>query len=427
VRLSFGRSTAGGGSGPPPDGEPISRTSRSQMGGGCLAGFFAIFLLVGLGIFLPFFGLAAWRSWQARGWTEVPCTVLESHVETHPGDDGATYSIEIRYRYHWGSRTLVSDRYDFLSGSSSGYAGKAEVVAAHPAGSACTCWIDPADPTQAVFEPRFTTEYLFGLLPLFFVAVGAGGMVFALTAGRQAAARERRPAPWLPEPAVAEPPADEAHHLGAGGGPVELKARMGPVGKLVVIVLIALFWNGIVGVFVWQLVASWRAGSFEGCLALFLLPFVLIGLALLAGVPYQLLALANPRPLITLGTASPRLGEATRLDWRFRGRAGRIRRLTLTLEGQEKATYRRGTDTVTSTETFARLTLLDTEDPAWIGAGSVELEVPADTMHSFDAPNNKIVWTLKIAGTIRRWPDVADEFALTVRPLRPERAGGPFA
>lgn len=426
MRLSFGRSTAGTGGGPPPDGEPISRTARSKMSGGCLAGFFGIFLLFGLGFFVPFFGVPAWRSWQARGWTEVPCTVLESHVETHPGDDGATYSIEIRYRYRWGSRQFVSDRYDFLSGSTSGHDGKAEVVAAHPAGSACTCRVDPADPTQAVFEPGFTTEYLFGLLPLIFVAVGAGGMVFALTAGRRAARRERRPAPWLPEPAVAEPRADEAHHLGAGGGPVELKARMGPVGKLVGIVLVALFWNGIVGVFVWQLVGQWRAGSPDGCLTVFLVPFVLIGLVLAAGVPYQLLALANPRPELTLGTSSPRLGETTRLDWRFRGRAARIRRLTLTLEGQEKATYRRGTDTTTSTETFARLTLLDTEDRTRIGAGSVELEVPADTMHSFDAPNNKIVWTLKIAGTIRRWPDVGDEFALTVRPLAPAGTGDPF-
>ena len=52
--------------------------------------------------------------------------------------------------------------------------------------------------------------------------------------------------------------------------------------------------------------------------------------------------------------------------------------------------------------------------------GSAELHLPEDTMHSFDAPHNKIQWSLSLHGTIDRWPDVSDEFPLNVQPRRIE-------
>jgi hypothetical protein len=38
-------------------------------------------------------------------------------------------------------------------------------------------------------------------------------------------------------------------------------------------------------------------------------------------------------------------------------------------------------------------------------------------MHSFDASNNKIQWYLKVKGDIKKWPDVSNEFAVTVLPV----------
>ncbi len=68
------------------------------------------------------------------------------------------------------------------------------------------------------------------------------------------------------------------------------------MGKLIGMILIAAFWNGIVSVFLWQIVLSFRRGDPEWFLCLFMTPFVLVGLGLMAGVVYFLLALANPRP-----------------------------------------------------------------------------------------------------------------------------------
>ena len=37
-------------------------------------------------------------------------------------------------------------------------------------------------------------------------------------------------------------------------------------------------------------------------------------------------------------------------------------------------------------------------------------------MPTFDAPNNDIEWCLKLRGDIPFWPDVAEEFPITVYP-----------
>ena len=91
-----------------------------NQGAGCIALFGALFLGAALLLLVPFFLLPAWRAVGTLGWTEVPCTVLESRVETVRGDDGDTYRVAVAYEYEVDGRTYRGDRYDFLPGSSSG-------------------------------------------------------------------------------------------------------------------------------------------------------------------------------------------------------------------------------------------------------------------------------------------------------------------
>lgn len=405
----------------------ISRKASRSLSPGCLVGFFSLFLLFGLG-FLAFFLLPAVKVWKARSWTATRCTVLASEVESHSDSDSTTYSVAVRYRYQVDGTSYESHRYEFLGGSSSGYEHKQEIVERYPPGSRPICWVDPEDPSQAVLERGLTRGYFFALIPAVFVLVGGGGVAFALLSGRRR--RPERATPWLPEnrgePAVTAPSSTGGFTAGTGfadagtesAGPVILQAHSTPIGKLVVIILIAAFWNGITGVFVWQVIRGWRTGTGEGtgCLALFLVPFVLIGVALLLGIPYQFLALFNPRLHLTLSSASLELGGSARLSWSFTGFPGRIRHLRIELEGREEATYRRGTSTHTDRQAFATLAVVDTSERLEIAAGEAAVTVPADTMHSFAATHNRIVWTLKVAGDIRRWPDVGEEFDLVVRP-----------
>jgi hypothetical protein len=251
-----------------------------------------------------------------------------------------------------------------------------------------------------VLERGFTRGYLYGLIPLVFALAGVAGFVMLLS--DRGGDKTRRPTALALFPA----------------GPVDLKPRAGPVGKLAGMTFVALFWNGIVSVFLWQDIQAWRTGGqgLDGCAHLFLTPFVLIGLALFAGVGYYLLALFNPRPHLVLSSAGAPPGGAVQITWRFAGAAGRIRHLRLSLVGREEADYRQGTDTRTDKETFATIGIVDTTSPVEIAAGTANFFVPDPTMHSFRAPHNRIVWELQVRGEIDRWPDVDEDYEFIVCP-----------
>jgi hypothetical protein len=60
--------------------------------------------------------------------------------------------------------------------------------------------------------------------------------------------------------------------------------------------------------------------------------------------------------------------------------------------------------------------LFKTSNIAEVTTGQVGFVLPADTMHSFEAENNKIAWNLEIRGDIPKWPDVRESFPITVVP-----------
>jgi Protein of unknown function (DUF3592) len=398
--------------------EPLSQRRRQGSGAGCLAAFFGLFALVG-GVatwfvtIRPLVGLVA-----ARSWVETPCTILASQVAESSDSDGTTYKVDVRYSYVFAGGEHRSERYDFFDAYSSGYQGKADVVARYPPGARTVCYVNPADPSEAVIDRSPAPRYLVGLVPLVFLFIGVGGIVFALRqTGRVTAVTVTTPSSgaWSSTPTRSALARDSFPAVETG--PLDLRPNVSPLGKFVGLTFAALFWNGIVSVFVWQAVQGWRAGQPDGCLTLFLVPFVLVGLALVAGAFQNLLALANPRPRLTLSPGVLTPGGAAYLQWKMVGRASRIRRLRIVLEGREEARYRRGTDTYTDRETFATIHAVETDQPFEIPAGSAHLSIPEGTMHSFAADNNKIVWMLKAECEIPGWPDSVDEYEIQVKPL----------
>ena len=271
-------------------------------------------------------------------------------------------------------------------------------------GAADTCHVDPRDPSRSVLERRLRPKHLLGLIPLVFVI--AGGVV-ASYGWRKLRSRQTENEARIEEAA----PAAE---------PLDLKPQVGPMGKVFGTLLFALLWNGIVSVFLWQVWKGWEQGRPDWFFTIFMIPFVLVGLLLFGLVGYSLLALANPRPRLTLAPGRPRLGDGLRLEWRFTGRAGRLEHLHIFLEGREEATYQRGTKTHTDREVFATLDLIDTANAWEIPRGTAELVIPAETMHSFGGDSNKILWEIKVEGKITRWPDVDQNFPVDIRPMRVE-------
>lgn len=354
-----------------------------------------VFLAIGLVV--PYFTFVRplQRQHAARQWTPVEAVVTKSMVKSHRGDDSTTYSVYIAYRYTLDGRTYEGDRYTFLSGSSSGYEGKAAVVRQHPSGSKLTVYANPADPLDSVVRRDMGPALFLGLIPVVFAVVGAIFLV-ALRRGTLASS------PSFPQ--------DRQRHAAT------VKRSGTRFGQFVGILFFALFWNGIVSVFVYQTVKEWRGGHHPVFQTLFLVPFVAVGLATVGFAFHALLKLFNPRVLLDPPDTPLALGGKAPMRFRILGNVHRLSQLTVTLTGREEVTYRQGTSTSTDRHEFWNDVLFETQDPRRMVAGEVAVSIPANAMHSFTAPNNKIVWALKVQGRIPLWPDVSDEYILNVLP-----------
>jgi len=414
----------------------VTRRAKGGRGGKIIGGvFLSIFLLVGLGFGYFMFGRPILRVIDAKDWPSVPCVVTSSQVHESSDSDGSTYRIKITFHYNVNGRPHTSDRYDFFSFiGSPGRSGKQKIIDQYPVGSQATCFVNPSDPTMAVIHRGWSKTLWFGLIPLVFVLVGGGGLVGMFWGGAKrswatgSASRADEDASknddWLPAIARrAERDTGVSGRLHATSETVSpTKSRLT---GLIVITVFALFWNGIVSVFLVDAFngsASWFAG-------IFMIPFVLVGIGLVLGVLYMLLALSNPKVQMTFDPRVVEAGTTLRVNWTIDGRAGRIQKMTVTVEGLERASYTRGTDTITDEHVFFEHTLyeaqaMDPRDPM-AREVSATLDLPLNTMHSLDAPNNKILWRIKVHGDIPRWPDVKDEYEFAVVPATagPNRRG----
>ena len=204
---------------------------------------------------------------------------------------------------------------------------------------------------------------------------------------------------------------------------VGLASATSPAAKLIFVLLFGAFWNGIVSLFLVDIVASFRGDSSPDWFgALFMVPFVAVGAGAILYFFYTLLSLFNPRPHLSVSANPVRLDDRLEVDWTTTGSVDRIRAWRITLEGREAATYTRGTTTSTDTETFAEFDVAKGSGGAGFREGGGKVVFPANAMHSFNGGNNRIAWVLKVHGDIPFWPDVNEEFEIEVTP---RRAGGP--
>ena len=395
--------------------EPISRTASGRPGGcatGIVVPFLGLFVAVGIGAGYLLSARPLYLAYQARGWTPLACDVVSSRIIEGDG----TSRADIVYRYEVGGRRYTADRYNFVPGMTSDSTVPA-AVASHPPGATFECYVDPADPTRAVINRETTYWYYLGI-PVFVMFAGIpGGIGYATLRSRRRDRTAERSLTARPPQAVADSRFGHPPSVGETG-PIVLKPTASPLAKLLTITFVCLLWNGIIGVFTYFEVRGIVEGEpFGWVMALFLLIFQGVGLSLLVAVPYQLLAMASPRPILTVSRGTVPLGASVSFAWQLSGAAHRVTRLRITLQGREEARYRRGTDTHTDMNTFFSETLVDATHAMGIARGSGAIRVPADAMHTFTATNNKVIWSLHVAGDIARWPDVDETFDITVRPV----------
>ena len=301
------------------------------LGGGCVM-FFILALRPGLGML------------QARNWVATPCTVVSSEVKP---DDGSL-QLTVVFKYTVDQKDYESDTYCFTTMSSNTANGwKQQVVKDHPAGQQTTCFVNPNNPAEAVIEPGWVPDMWWGLFPFPFLLVGGAALLVATGVIRLPSSTLRPTSSnWKPTPQVRALPREsedfdsedaddeDTEEPQPDDGPVTLKPASTPLGTCLGVLFAALFWNGIVSIFVWQIFQQFRQGQIGGWgwfQVAFLVPFVLIGLGLIAGFFYSLLNLFNPRPTLVVSSQSVSLGGELQIRWTVEGRIASISRFTITL------------------------------------------------------------------------------------------------
>lgn len=157
----------------PPSPEP-SRLGRLYLGS--------------IGAFLVILGLLfTWWLFQAgekamitRHWTAVPCVILSSGTREGQFSQNSpvTWRTDLDYRYTFDSKVHHGSKLKRIEGPTP-HREKAEAAAAaYPAGKETTCYVNPAQPDEAVLEHSTKAAFYTLWWPMLF-AVGGGGILWA--------------------------------------------------------------------------------------------------------------------------------------------------------------------------------------------------------------------------------------------------------
>ncbi|RIK75604.1 MAG: hypothetical protein DCC68_20875 [Planctomycetota bacterium] len=113
--------------------------------------FAVVSLAVGIGMLtIRHFALA--ETDAARSWVETPCTIEKNEIVRGSSSDDRP-SLDVVYRYEFGGATYRGDRLDLLIGSmGDDTAWEQRIRERYPPGAKAVCYVDPADPTNSVFD-----------------------------------------------------------------------------------------------------------------------------------------------------------------------------------------------------------------------------------------------------------------------------------
>jgi len=377
-------------------------------------------LLIGLGLFIGGC-IATWflsikpviKTLGARDWPAVPCKIISAELETHTDSDGTSYTFDIDYEYTYNGKTYKSDKYAFIPQAEGNRKSRLKIVNKYKQTQNPVCYVNPENPSEAVLKRGFHKGLLFAIFPPVLALIGLlviGSQLAPPTPLPQTRKTEKD---WLPNIKIS---ARSYHRLEKT--PITLQgSRIVPL--LIGVLVLNIFWNLIVLEVLFE-VYQWIANGtfFENASPILIVPAISIFFAFTA--VYLVLALFNPRPVIQISADRIPLGSSALVGWSFRGRTSSIKHLTLTLIAKEWIQYSSGSGKSHSTKTqenpFYQMQLIDTDNPDEIRAGQAGVVIPEDTMHSFEAKDNKIIWQIVIRGVVDFWPDVKNDFKIAVVP-----------
>ena len=428
--------------------EPISDDSRAKNSGcGRVAAtlFGLMFVTIGSWGFYSNGLNPLLQKQRSANWPTVKCKILKAETERHQGEDSTRYSIDFSYTYKVNDQVYYGNRYSFADAKTRRKETKRQQEA-FPVGSSRECFYNPQKPSECVLDRTNQDQAWFDFLgPLIFVVIGGVVMIVALFFGSPqdkesiSGAIKAKSAKSdhfkndtdaaMPEiNALTSPlggskvtldhPADQRDAQWAG--PLKLKPVESRWKQVAVLGAITLFWNGLVATFIFGSDFVQNFGWAQIGVELFMLPFVLVGLLLVFGTIYWVIAVFNPTVEIALSRGAVPLGGTVDIAWQIKGRFERIKKLTIHVQALQQATNSRGSTTTTIKEVFEKLLVTESTDIADVAFGSTSVTIPADSMHTFHAQRNQIKWQVRVYGDISWSPDILEIYDFRVTPIKTE-------
>jgi len=155
--------------------------------------------------------------------------------------------------------------------------------------------------------------------------------------------------------------------------------------------------------------------------ALFSLPFIAVGLAIIAyAVLPWISAMRVSKPAITVSSASLSLGDSFTIAYSqmFKSRT-EVKGVKFSLLQRETVVYQSGDSVATAhhDETAAEFEYPGQRYEAGDSlVFSRNMEIPRDWMHSFRSTHNSVTWLLQAKVNIAGWPDYREDFEIQVLP-----------
>jgi hypothetical protein len=349
--------------------------------------------LLGLAMSLAFAGFLwvwPWREQRAaHAWQATPCKILHAGVvteTTHQG--GRFFKPQVVYQYEFQGVPHKGSQLDFSADMDFNYARIRKLVRAYHAGETSTCFVNPANPGQAVLRRRFRADPFFSL----FTAGFLGLSVFLIVQGLPRKPRLSTVNPWEDNKGGEAVPAGEKR--------LQPEIQAAPRLALSLIGLVP-----CVGFAVWLLHACWQSLRQGG---LDLLPLLYgcgaaVGAFFCAKYAWRYgRSLSRRGPSLKLTPAIITPGQSFSVEWEW-PREARNPAFRLCLEGVEavrmlsEVATQHGPSREEKTQewVFFTMPLTAGEHPETSAFGQARGVLPPLTMHSFEGLKTKVLWRIR--------------------------------
>jgi hypothetical protein len=116
-----------------------------------------------------------------RKWRQVQVKIISSTIVESEGEDGTMYAPQVRYEYTVDDTRRECDRISLFPKLSSSVRERSrKVIAEYPRGRECSGWVNPANLSEAVLNPKALPP-LFIML-IFIILAGSGVLMIPIGA-----------------------------------------------------------------------------------------------------------------------------------------------------------------------------------------------------------------------------------------------------